>query len=106
MTTQHEAILIIAASESDANLYYATQFLAPDPFIFMEVRGRKILVMNELELDRARDQSSVDEVIPTSKIVEKLRKRGVKPITTTEIFHFLLKKRGVAKLLVPADFPI
>ena len=106
MTSNHEAILIIAASERDSNLYYATKFLAPDPFIFAEVRGRKILVMNELELDRARDQAEVHEVIPTSKIVRKLRERGIKPITEAEIVHFLLKERGTEKLLVPADFPI
>jgi hypothetical protein len=27
-----DALLIIAASENDANLYYASGFLAPDPF--------------------------------------------------------------------------
>lgn len=106
MTNHREAILIIAASERDSNLYYATQFLAPDPFIFTEIRGRKILLMNELELDRAREQASVHEVIPTSKIVGKLRKSGVKSITAAEMVHFLLKERGVNQLLVPADFPI
>ncbi|MBI1977888.1 MAG: aminopeptidase P family protein [Candidatus Omnitrophica bacterium] len=106
MASNHEVKLIIAASERDSNLYYATQFLAPDPFIFAEIRGRKILVMNELELDRARTQARAHEVIPTSKIVRKLRDRGVKPITTTEIIHFLLKERGTHRLLVPADFPI
>ncbi|MBI4368204.1 MAG: M24 family metallopeptidase, partial [Candidatus Omnitrophica bacterium] len=106
MTTQPEAILIIAASESDANLYYATQFLAPDPFIFLEIRGRKILIMNELELDRARKQAEAHEIIPTSKIVAKLRARGVKPISTAEIVHFILKERGARKLLVPANFPV
>ena len=106
MTNHREATLIIAASERDSNLYYATRFLAPDPFILTEIRGRKILLMNDLELDRARDQASVDEVIPTSKIVGKLRKQGVKSITTAEMVHFLLRERGVNQLLVPADFPI
>lgn len=106
MRDPHEATLIIAASERDSNLYYTTQFLAPDPFIFTEIRGRKILLMNELELDRAREQASVDDVIPTSKIVGKLRKQGVKSITMVEMIHFLLKERGVNQLLVPADFPI
>ncbi|MBI4395272.1 MAG: aminopeptidase P family protein, partial [Candidatus Omnitrophica bacterium] len=35
-----------------------------------------------------------------------LKDRGVKPITETEIVHFLLKERRAEKLLVPADFPI
>ena len=106
MSANQEATLIIAASERDSNLYYATRFLAPDPFVFTEIRGRKILLMNELELDRARKEATVDEVIPTEKIVRKLKDRGTKSITTTEIIHFLLKERGIKKLLVPADFPI
>ncbi|MBI4373199.1 MAG: aminopeptidase P family protein [Candidatus Omnitrophica bacterium] len=106
MANDHEATLIIAASEQNSNLYYATKFLAPDPFIFAQIRGKKILIMNELELDRARAQAEVDEVIPTSKIVRKLKERGVKPITEAEIVHFLLRERKADKLLVPADFPI
>ena len=31
------AKLIIADSEKNANLYYATRFLAPDPFIFVQL---------------------------------------------------------------------
>ena len=30
------ATLFIAASEQDSNLYYATKFMAPDPFIYLE----------------------------------------------------------------------
>src|SRR3989338_6237573 len=97
MPKGEEATLIIAASERDSNLYYATRFLAPDPFIFTEIRGRKILVMNELELDRARSQADVHEIIPSSKIVQKLIDRGIKPITTAEMIHFLLNERGVKK---------
>ncbi|HIC04646.1 MAG TPA: aminopeptidase P family protein, partial [Nitrospirales bacterium] len=46
------ATLIIAASEVDANLYYATKFLAPDPFIFIEIENTTMLVMSDLEVDR------------------------------------------------------
>ncbi|MBI4358356.1 MAG: aminopeptidase P family protein [Candidatus Omnitrophica bacterium] len=106
MTSDREATLIIAASERDANLFYATRFLAPDPFIFAEVHGRKILVMNELELDRARDQAQVNEVIPTSKIAAKLKARGARSIATADIVDFLFKERRISKILVPANFPI
>ena len=46
--------LIYSASESDANMLWATRFFAPDPFIFIEKRGKRYLVMNDLEIDRAR----------------------------------------------------
>ena len=59
-----ENLLMVAASESDANLYYATRFVAPDPFIFMRLHGKAYLLMNDLEVDRARKQASVDTVPP------------------------------------------
>ncbi len=48
MSTEPD-ILIIAASETDANLYYATRFLAPDPFIFLRIKGEKMLIMSDLK---------------------------------------------------------
>ena len=46
-----DARLIYSASESDANMLWATRFFAPDPFIFILKRGKRYLVMNDLELD-------------------------------------------------------
>ena len=105
MSKHNEAVLIIAASEQDSNLYYATRFIAPDSFIYTEIRGKKIMIMSELEVDRARKEADVDEVIPTAKIIAKLRSRGVRP-TTTEIIHFLFQERKVSEILVPGNFPI
>lgn len=105
MSKNEEAILIIAASEQDSNLYYATRFIAPDPFVYMEIGGKKIMIMSELELDRARKEADVDEVISTAKIIAKLKSRGIRP-TTTEIIHFLFKERGVTSILVPGTFPV
>ncbi len=105
MSEHNEAVLIIAASEQDSNLYYATRFIAPDSFIYTEIRGKKIMIMSELEVDRARKEADVDEVIPTSKIITKLRSRGVRP-TTSEIIHFLFQERKVSEILVPGNFPI
>ena len=69
------ASLIIAASESDSNLAYACRFLAPDPFVFLQVNGRKTLLMSDLEVDRARAQARVDEVLSLSEWEGKARQR-------------------------------
>lgn len=37
----HDAIVIISTSEIDSNLYYATRFAAPDPFIFVQAGPRR-----------------------------------------------------------------
>ena len=72
-TMVERATLMVAASESDSNLYYATRFVAPDPFIFLEVKGERLMVMSDLELDRARSQATVDRVLSYSEIERRLR---------------------------------
>src|SRR5215468_12153352 len=72
-----DARLIYSASESDANMLWATSFFAPDPFIFIEKRGRRYLVMNDLELDRAKSQAAVDKVLSYSHYQKRWQKRGV-----------------------------
>ncbi|MBA3543187.1 MAG: aminopeptidase P family protein, partial [Chthoniobacterales bacterium] len=41
--------LIVAASENDADMLYATRFFAPDAFIFLEQNGKRTLVLSDLE---------------------------------------------------------
>ncbi|MCP9448763.1 MAG: Xaa-Pro peptidase family protein [Nitrospira sp.] len=99
------AVLFIAASEYDSNLYYATRFMAPDPFIFLEIKGERLLVMSDLELDRAKSQASVDRVLSYSELERLAKRQGVEDPTAADIVHVLLKKQKIKKLLVPANFP-
>ena len=100
------ALLIVAASEQDANLYYATRFWAPDPFIFARIGGKKILVMSDLEVDRARAESGVDEVLALSKLQADAKKKGASSAGTSEVVDLLFKERGVSRVEVPATFPL
>lgn len=100
-----EARLLFAASERNADLLYATRFFAPDPFACFLHGGRSHLVMNDLEIDRARRQARVDEVISLSALQAELRREGRRAITTAAVLHRLLSGRGVRSLLVPFDFP-
>lgn len=99
------ATLIIAASESDSNLYYATRFIAPDPFIFLEVRGQRLLIMSDLELDRARSQATVDRVLSYSELERRAKAQGVETPEPVDILHLVLQEQGIKHLLVPANFP-
>ncbi len=100
------AILMIAASEIDSDLYYATRFLAPDPFIHFQHGGRKFLVMNDLELDRAKDQASVDEVLSLSKYEAEAKKRGIEPPGTIDCVAAVLQEMGIKRLTVPGNFAL
>ena len=99
------ATLMIAASESDSNLYYATRFIAPDPFIFMEVKGERILLMSDLEMDRARSQATVDRVLSYSELERRAKAQGAAAPGSVDVLHLVLQDRGIKQVLVPGNFP-
>ena len=103
--SSREAKLIIAASEQNANLYYATRFIAPDSFVFIQIKSRKILLMSDLEVDRARAQSMVHQVYSTSKLASDYQKRFGKRPAFVELITDFLKGHGIKELVVPGDFP-
>ena len=103
--SEPEALLIIAASESDSNLYYATRFLAPDPFVFLRVDGKKLLLMSDLEIDRARAQARVDEVFSLSEYERKAHQRW-QSASLTDTISLLLEACGVRSCTVPSAFPL
>ena len=74
---EQSAVLFIAASETESNLYYATRFIAPDPFIYLEVKGERLMVMSDLEVDRARHQATVDRVLSYSELERRVLVRNV-----------------------------
>lgn len=98
------ALLMIAASETDSNLYYATRFIAPDPFVYLEIKGERLMVMSDLEMDRARAQAAVDRVVSYSEVERAVRARGLSDPGTIDIVHGLLESAGIKKVLVPANF--
>jgi Xaa-Pro aminopeptidase len=100
----HKATVFIAASELDSNLYYATKFIAPDPFVYLEIKGERIMVMNDLELDRAKSQATVDRVLSYSEIERRARDHGVAAPGSVDIIHVLLREAKIKHVLVPANF--
>lgn len=102
----HTAILIVAASERDANLYYATRFLAPDSFIFLQTSTQKILLMSDLEIDRAKQQATVDVVLSYSSYDKQLKDRGVTEPKGADIIQAVLEEFGIRELIVPTNFGV
>ena len=100
-----EARLMIAASETDADMYYATRFLAPDPFIFFQIGAEKHLLMSDLERDRARAQAQVDRVLSLSEYQEKAKKKNEEP-SQIDALHEVLQEKNITHLNVPRAFAI
>lgn len=103
--TVDRATLLIAASEHDSNLYYATRFIAPDPFIYLEIKGERLMIMSDLEVDRARSQATVDQVLSYSEIERRVRAQGVADPGPVDLVNAVLQERGAKRVLVPGNFP-
>ncbi|MDF2458569.1 MAG: pepP [Nitrospira sp.] len=99
------ATLFVTASETDSNLYYATRFIAPDPFIYLEVKGERLMVMSDLEVDRARNQATVDRVLAYSDLERRAKSQGVTDPGMIDVIHLLLQEAGLTEILVPSTFP-
>jgi Xaa-Pro aminopeptidase len=101
-----DARLIYSASESDANMLWATRFFAPDPFIFIEKRGKRYLVMSDLEMDRAKDQANVDKVLAYSDYVRRLQARRVPFPSVSQVLVEVFHELKIQSVLVPTTFPL
>ena len=96
------ASVIYAASETDANLFYATKFLVGDPVAYVEAGRKKMLVLNDLEIGRGRDEAEVDEVLSLSEITRSIGKG----CTMAHVIEKVLRDRGFTGCTVPANFPL
>jgi Xaa-Pro aminopeptidase len=99
------AEIIVADSETDANLYYATRFVVPDPVFFFKVRGRKYLLLSDLEVDRGRQEADVDQVISLSEWQGKVLKKTGKMPSQIDLLAGFLKEKKVREAVLPHSFP-
>ncbi|MFZ1221332.1 MAG: Xaa-Pro peptidase family protein [Chthoniobacterales bacterium] len=98
--------LIVAASEHDPDMLYATRFFAPDAFIFLEERGKRTLVLSDLEIDRARKQAEADEFVSYSALEREVQGTQRRAPGYEKVLSHFLKKRGVRSAVVPANFQL
>jgi Xaa-Pro aminopeptidase len=97
---------MVADSERDANMLYATRLFVPDPFIWFEVRGRTYAVMSDLEIDRARKHAEVDRVLSFAAYQRQLKLAGVKQPRFSDILNRVLRDFRIRDVEVPTSFPI
>src|SRR6201987_808207 len=100
------ARLIVAASEIDPDMLYATKFWAPNPLILLQRRGERTLVLNDLEIDRGRKQADADEFVMFSEVEREVQGKSRKAPPYEKVLAHFLKKRGVRSAIVPANFPL
>ncbi|MDQ6940397.1 MAG: Xaa-Pro peptidase family protein [Verrucomicrobiota bacterium] len=98
--------LIVAASDHDPDMLYATRMFVPDPFIFLEQNGKRTIVLSDLELDRGKKQARADEIVPYSKFEREVQGNAKLTPPFEKVMSHFLQKRGVRSAVVPSSFPL
>jgi Xaa-Pro aminopeptidase len=106
MKNKKPARLIVAASDIDADILYATRFWAPDPFIFLQQNGKRTLVLSDLEIGRGRRQAKANEFVSFSKLEREVQGKSKQSPSYEKVLAHFLRQRGVKSAVVPANFPL
>lgn len=103
-SSDYDSFLMRDNPHSNKNLYYLTEFMASDPFIYLRKDGKSIILVPQLEYSRAKEEADVDRVISSSEFVEG-ESRGNKE-TAIGLMEELVKRFKIGKIAVPSDFEL
>lgn len=96
--------LLIASSETSADLLYKTSFFVPDPVVFFDREGETTLVLSDLELERGRKEAKVSEVLSQKELLKKNTK-SQKPQHLGHVALALLRQKKCRSIFIPENFP-
>src|SRR4029450_4600557 len=97
--------LLYAASERGGGVLCPTGFFAPDPFLFVQKGRQRLLVMSDLERDRARGQARVDRVLSRTPVPRRAEASGARP-TAPAVIARVLRDLQLRRVEVPRSFPL
>ncbi len=102
-----DAFLMVSESEHNADMYYATKFLAVDSFIYFNSKNERLLV-SDMELGRAKKESRVKDVIPASRygLMGKLRELRDIDAAYCEMIVEFLRSENAEHIAVPYNFSV
>lgn len=94
------AKLIFDCPEKNADLYYATKFLAPDDVLYLELGGKKYLVLSDLEYERGRKEAKGVKIYSLAEWMEKARQARQSP-NSVGVIATLLRHCKVRTITAP-----
>ena len=100
MTMKKKPLLMLSESMHSADMYYATRFLSADPFIYLRFphERKDILIVLQMEYERARKESIVEEVRSSLDYGYGLK--------TEEVIAKILHEEDIREVKVPRYFPL
>jgi Xaa-Pro aminopeptidase len=101
-----ETLLMVADSERDANMLYATGLFVPDPFIYLNFGRRPLIILSDLEIDRARKQAAHCRAVSLSQIQQKLCAQKIKSPSFAHVIREIFRENKIRRATVPDNFPL
>jgi Xaa-Pro aminopeptidase len=105
-TINGETRLIVAPSDIDADMLYATKFWAGDPFIFLQQNGKRTIVLTDLEMGRGKRTAKVDEFVSFNQLEREVQGSSKQIPSFEKVMAHFLRKRGVKSATVPVNFAL
>jgi Xaa-Pro aminopeptidase len=105
-TRKNRDVLLYSDSARSADVLYFGGVEAPDPFVALSVRGRRIAVVSALEFGRFRRTSDFGTVLPLEACAEKARRAWPRHTPgPARVIAILCRELRAGTLTVPEDFP-
>lgn len=101
-----EALLIVADSERDPNMLYASRLVAPDPFTFFQTKTRAYLMLSDLEIDRGRTTAPHCNCLSLTAYQKKCVDTGLERPKLSEIVGAALMDKKIHTVWVSETFPL
>jgi Xaa-Pro aminopeptidase len=103
-----EPNLLVSESYHNADMYYATGFLAPDKFVYLCQDNAEYLFVSQMEYERAKKESKVKNVHSLEEYGYMDRLRDVKDvdIALADTLAAILSSLKIKKVRVPKDFSL
>lgn len=98
--------LLVLGDRSNPNFYFFTRFAPPDPAIYIKYDTKEVLLVSELEYQRAQKESSVTEVVSIQRLPgEKLSFSDSYSAVIEPAVRYCLAN-GINEVYVEPTFPL
>lgn len=101
-----DALIFVSDSIHDANMFYLTNFLVPDPFIYIRKENSEFIVVSQMEFSRAKRESKIRDVRSAAEygMLDLLKKHRDVQKARSELLRDVLNKEGIKRIAVPVNF--
>jgi Xaa-Pro aminopeptidase len=102
------AVLICGDTMRSPELRHEVPLGIGDPFLYLEVDGRRAVVTNVLEVDRIAQQApDLERILGEELGIDELIAQGIaRPLIEREIFVRAVQRLEIGEAVVPPDFPL